>query len=282
MRVSVVDTFASAAHLGNPAAVVVLAAFPDDDVLQDAAHRIGMPTTAFVVAAAEAGSYDVRWFTPYATINVCGHATIAAARHLFARPENARRTELSFRSDDVVLSARSRGDQIALDLPAASLTHGDPPVGLLDALGVTAAVSCMTSSDDVMVELESAAAVAAVAPNFEALARQPFRGHIVTAPADSGADFVSRTFFPSLGVNEDQVCVSAHCKLTPFWAARLGRRRLSALQLSARGGRVEVEHRAGGVVRVAGSAVPRGPTYQLQPAVVGATEEQSETEVVVG
>jgi predicted PhzF superfamily epimerase YddE/YHI9 len=120
------------------------------------------------------------------------------------------------------------------------------------------------SSDDVLVEVDSAKAVAAIRPDFGALARQPFRGHIVTAQGQAGVDFVSRTFFPALGVNEDQVCVSAHCKLAPFWAARLGRSTLTALQLSERGGRIEVED-AGARVRVLGTAVIRAGEHDLVP-----------------
>lgn len=267
MRYCLVDTFAGAGHLGNPAGVVPLRSFPDDDLMQDAAHRIGVPTTAFVVPVATA-QYRVRWFTPFAEVNLCGHATIGSARHLFAQPENAGRRRLRFESDNGVLYAQAVRDLIAIDLPKATLTACDPPPGLLEALGVTAAASCATSSDDVLVELSSADEVAAVSPDFAALARQPFRGHIVTASASSGVDFVSRTFFPSLGVDEDQVCVTAHCKLTPFWAQRLGRRALTALQLSERGGRLEVEDRAD-VVRVLGSAVRRGGVRELALDTMG-------------
>jgi PhzF family phenazine biosynthesis protein len=267
MRYCLIDTFAGGGYLGNPAGVVALRSFPGDDLMQDAAHRIGVPTTAFVVPAA-AGHYRVRWFTPFAEVNLCGHATIGSARHLLARPENAGRQRLVFESDNGILYAQAVGDLIAIDLPKAALAATDPPPGLLPALGVTAALSCATSSDDVLVELSSASAVAAVSPDFAALARQPFRGHIVTAPAASGADFVSRTFFPALGVNEDQVCVTAHCKLAPFWAQRLGRRTLTALQLSERGGRLQLEDGAE-VVRVVGSAVPRGGPRELALDMMG-------------
>jgi PhzF family phenazine biosynthesis protein len=270
MRYCIVDTFAGGGHLGNPAAVVSLRSFPGDDVMQDAAHRIGVPTTAFVVPVA-AGEYRVRWFTPFAEVNLCGHATIGSARHLLAQPENAGRHQLRFESDNGVLYAQAVRDLIAIDLPKATLAVCDPQPGLLEALGLTAAVSCATSSDDVLVELPSAEAVVAVSPDFAALGRQPFRGHIVTAPAASGADFVSRTFFPALGVDEDQVCVTAQCKLAPFWAQRLGRRALTALQLSERGGRLEVEDRAD-AVRVVGSAVPRGGVRELAPDAVATTK----------
>lgn len=262
MRHHLVDTFADDRFAGNPAAVAPVPAFPPVDRMQRIAHRIGVPTTAFVVPAGP-GEYRVRWFTPYKEINLCGHATVASARHLFELTENTGRTELRFVSDNGVLRAERVGDLIAIDLPAAPPTPAAPPPGLLAALGAEA-VSCALSSDDSLVELASAAAVAAVRPDFAALGRLPFRGNIITAPGPDGVDFVSRAFFPSLGVDEDQVCVSAHCKLTPFWARRLGRSRLSALQLSERGGRLEVVD-AGDRVRVLGTAVPR----QGVPAELG-------------
>jgi predicted PhzF superfamily epimerase YddE/YHI9 len=261
MRYYLVDTFADAAHLGNPAAVVPLPALPGSGLMQDAAHRIGVPTTAFV-APVTPGEYRVRWFTPFAEINLCGHATIGSARYLFAQAESAGSRRLRFVSDNGVLYAQKVRDLIAIDLPKAVLTSCDPPPGLLDALGVEQAMSCAVSSDDVLVELASADAVAAVSPDFAALAGQPFRGHIVTGPGAPGADFVSRTFFPSLGVDEDQVCVTAHCSLTPFWSRRLGRRSMTALQLSQRGGRLEIED-GPDTVRVLGSAVPRGGARDL-------------------
>ncbi|MEH1030095.1 PhzF family phenazine biosynthesis protein [Micromonospora profundi] len=264
MRYHIVDTFADGRYAGNPAAVVAVDSFPDEASMQEAAHRIGLPTTAYVVPAGP-GEYGVRWFTPYKEINLCGHATIASARHLFEAAGDLGSDTLRFVSDNGVLYAERVGDLIAIDLPAATLMPAPPPQGLLDALGVDA-VGCAVSSDDVLVEVASAEAVAQVRPDFAALARLPFRGHIVTAPGPSGVDFVSRTFFPSLGVDEDQVCVTAHCKLTPFWARRLNRQALVALQLSQRGGRLEVEHR-GDRVRVLGAAVRRGGARDLALAL---------------
>lgn len=271
LPIRIVDTFADDRFAGNPAAVAVCPEFPGEAEMQAAAHEIGLPTTAFVVPL-EPAAYRVRWFTPHAEINLCGHATIAGARTLFELEENAGAERLRFVSDNGVLFTARRGDLIAIDLPAAPPVPCEPPPELLAALG-TGAVSCAVSHDDVLVELDSPAAVAAVRPDFAALARLPFRGHVVTARADSpDADFVSRTFFPIYGVNEDQVCVSAHCKLTPFWAARLGRSRLRALQLSERGGRLEVED-LGDRVAVLGTAVFRqeadGPEESIVRGAAG-------------
>jgi PhzF family phenazine biosynthesis protein len=266
MRFQIVDAFADAWHAGNPAAVVIAPIFPADGAMQAAAHQIGLPTTAFVVPMAP-GEYRVRWFTPHKEINLCGHATIASARCLFGQGGHGK---LRFLSDNGVLCAERVGDLIAIDLPASTLTPCDAPSpGLLAALGLrgplaTDVVSVHVSHDDVLVEVASSAVVEAVRPDFAVLARQPFRGHIVTAQGSGKADFVSRTFFPSLGVNEDQVCVTAHCKLTPFWARKLERDRMIALQLSQRGGRLQVE-KAGDRVRVLGTAVPREGNRELVP-----------------
>jgi predicted PhzF superfamily epimerase YddE/YHI9 len=255
MRHHIVDTFADSLCAGNPAAVVHATEFPSGQEMQRTAHLIGLPTTAFVVPTG-IGEYRVRWFTPYKEINLCGHATIASARVLFT---DSSLTQLTFVSDNGVLHTERVNDLIAIDLPTSSLTECTPPPGLLDALG-TDAVSCATSSDDVLVEVESPSALKSLCPDFPALAAQPYRGHIVTARGSDGVDFVSRTFFPALGVDEDQVCVSAHCKLTPYWGGRLGKDRLTAVQLSERGGRLEVRDR-GQRVQVLGTAVLRHGTY---------------------
>lgn len=265
MRHHVVDTFADERFAGNPAAVVSVPSFPGDAEMQDVARRIGLPTTAFVVPTGP-GEYGIRWFTPHAEITLCGHATIASARHLFDAGDVGR--TLRFVSPRGVLVTERAGDLVSIDLPAARLTPVAPPPGLLEALGVQA-LSCTTSDDDVLVELTDAAAVAAVRPDFAALAALPFRGHVVTAPGPAGVDIASRTFFPSLGVDEDQVCVSAHCGLAPFWARRLGRPALTAVQLSGRGGRLAVEDR-GERVHVLGAAVVRGGAREL-PDVLATT-----------
>jgi len=254
-----VDAFADAAHAGNPAGVILVAdGFPPTARMQEAAGRLELPTTAFLVPDGPA-AYRIRWFTPRAELNICGHATMASAGWLYDVGRADLGRGLRFRSRAGDLLATRSGSRIVLDLPRADTWECEPPAGLLAALG-TPAVRCERASDDILIEVESAAAVRAVSPDFEALAAIDARGHIVTARADrdqpSGVDFESRTFFPALGVNEDQVCVSAHCKLAPYWQRRLGRARMEALQPSPRGGRLGVEVR-GDVVRVSGTVAVR-------------------------
>lgn len=260
MRAWLVDTFADARFLGNPAAVVLGDDLPGADRMQAVARRLAEPTTAFL-APAGPGEYRIRWFTPHKEINLCGHATIASAGFL---SETTGRSTLSFVSRNGMLYTERRDDRIAIDMPRSDVAQCAPPDGLREAIG-TDFVACAASSDDLLIEVDSEAAVVAAVPRFRALADFPFRGHIVTAAADRPeADFVSRTFFPSLGVDEDQVCVSAHCKLGPYWAGRLGRTAMSGLQLSERGGRLDVE--------VGGDRVKIFGTARLRPSPVAVPE----------
>lgn len=267
LAAAVVDTFVDGRHAGNPAAVVTVdGGFPQRAAMQAIAHRIALPTTAFLLAERPGAAYRVRWFAPREEINLCGHATIASARHVYDTVPGAPGRTLRFVSaNGVVLHARGlAGTEIALDLPAVAARPCDPPPGLVAALG-TDIVGCHATHDDLLVEVGSPADVAAAAPDFAALARLPYRGHIVTARSrDPGTDFVSRTFFPSLGVDEDQVCVTAHAKLGPFWAGRLGRDALSAVQLSQRGGRLRVTS-GPGRVEVIGTAVARAAGAEERP-----------------
>jgi PhzF family phenazine biosynthesis protein len=240
MRAWLVDTFSDGEFLGNPAAVVLGDDLPDDGLMQSVAHRLAEPTTAFLAAVAP-GEYRIRWFTPHKEINLCGHATIASAGFLYETVGGGPAAILRFVTRNGALYTERVGGRIAIDMPRADVTPCAAPDGLREAIG-TDFVRCAESSDDLLIEVGSEAVVAAATPRYAALANFPYRGHIVTAAADrSDADFVSRTFFPSLGVDEDQVCVSAHCKLGPYWGARFGRTRLSGVQLSERGGRLDVE-----------------------------------------
>jgi predicted PhzF superfamily epimerase YddE/YHI9 len=154
-----------------------------------------------------------------------------------------------------VLRARRVADQVELDFPAEPPEESHPPAGLLEALGIDAALFVGRNRLDHLIEVESEEEVRAIAPDFQRLARVAGRGAIVTARADSsGFDFVSRYFAPSVGVDEDPVTGSTHCCLGPWWSERLGKRVLSAWQASRRGGALEVEPR-GERVLIRGHAV---------------------------
>lgn len=254
MQAWLVDAFADDRNAGNAAAVVVAeAGFPPTERMQQFAFEVGVPTTAFLVRLADQ-EYRLRWFTPLAELDLCGHATLASAAYLYSdRSETVWPTPqgtLVFHTRSGSLEAAQDGLEIVLDLPVIDTVTVPTPPEALAALGVRV-LSCERAVDDYVYELESAQAVLSLRPDFTALAGIECRGHVVTAPGDGDIDFVSRSFFPALGVDEDQVCVSAHCKLGPFWQRRTGKARMTAEQLSSRGGRLGVRM-SGGRVQVSG------------------------------
>jgi PhzF family phenazine biosynthesis protein len=219
--------------------------------MQSVAAELRHSETAFVVPRDDNG-FDLRWFTPVAEVQLCGHATLATAHVLAGRGGAG---PFAFHTHSGVLTAGVVAGEIELNFPAQSPAPIDPPPGLADALGVSPTAT-FGNGVDVLVEVADEQAVRELAPNITALARVDCRGVIVTATADEqpDTDFVSRFFAPRVGVNEDPVTGSAHCALAPFWAQRLGRNSLVGAQLSARGGRVGVEVR-GDRVLLRGRAV---------------------------
>lgn len=239
-RITVVDAFTHVAFAGNPAAVCVLTAPTTDAWMQAVAGEMRQSETAFCVPLKDE-SFELRWFTPNREVRLCGHATLAAAHVLWEEGWVApqRPVRFSTRSGDLV--ATPLGRRIELDFPARPPSEAEAPEGMLEALGVTSSW-VGRDPDDYIVLLEDEEAVRRCAPDFTALAEIETRGVIITAlAAQPEIDFVSRFFAPRLGIDEDPVTGSAHCSLTPFWASRLGKTRLTARQLSARGGELEVD-----------------------------------------
>jgi PhzF family phenazine biosynthesis protein len=227
-----VDAFADRVFGGNPAAVCPLDAWLPDTLLQAIAAENNLAETAFFVR--EGDEYRLRWFTPVAEVDLCGHATLASADVLF-RYLGYEEPTIRFQTRSGLLEVERRDDMYAMDFPATTPVECQPPPLLAEALGVTPEAT-LKAFDHVAV-LESEQQVRAVSPKFARLADLDLRGVIVTARGDR-ADFVSRFFAPKLGINEDPVTGSAHCELTPYWAARLGKNSLRAEQVSARGGTV--------------------------------------------
>ena len=246
-----VDAFTSRAFRGNPAAVCLLTKARPASWMQAVAAELNLSETAFVIPRRR--GFGLRWFTPKVEVELCGHATLAAAHVLWregvAPPDAVLR--FATRSGELIARRHERG--IELDFPARPAEPTRAPAGLVKALG-TAPRGVFAAADDLLVELLSPAAVLELAPDLQRLATLPVRGVIVTA-ADSGRrDFVSRFFAPAVGVPEDPVTGSAHCALAPFWGERLGKQRLRGQQLSERGGEVECEL-AGERVLLRGDAV---------------------------
>ena len=260
-----IDAFADRPFAGNPAAVCLLDAPRDEAWMQEVAAEMNLSETAFLVPRGGgddgAGSYDLRWFTPATEVDLCGHATLASAHRLWAGGELAAEAAARFHTRSGVLTARRRDDGwIELDFPALPPRRLDaPPEGLAAALGGGASPGAAWMSgngEDLLVLLDHAAAVEAMTPALDLVARLPARGLIVTAAAEpaSGHDFVSRFFAPAIGVPEDPVTGAAHCCLGPFWSERLGRDEVVGYQASARGGTVRVRVR-GERVTLTGRAV---------------------------
>ncbi|MEM7205877.1 MAG: PhzF family phenazine biosynthesis protein [Planctomycetota bacterium] len=245
-----VDSFTDRPFAGNPAAVCVLDQPRDDAWLQAVAAEMNLSETAFLWPR-EPGAYDLRWFTPTVEVSLCGHATLASAHVLWEGRETGADT-LRFATRSGELRARREGTWITLDFPATPARPIEPPTGLLEALGLTEPPHFIgRNDDDLLLELDSEAAVRAVAPDFGRLGALDLRGVMVTARAEATtqpggakeADFVSRFFCPSGGVDEDPVTGSAHCTLGPHWAERVGRDEVTGYQASTRGGFVRVRVR---------------------------------------
>ena len=248
-----VDAFTAEPFSGNPAAVIVLATPREPVWMQHIAAEMNLSETAFLHRRADDG-FDLRWFTPTTEVALCGHATLASAHALWESGQLDRSNEAAFHTKSGRLTAVLDGDWIALNFPATPASAADAPPGLAEALGVTPRY-VGRSQFDYLVEVDGEETVRRATPDHGKLASLPVRGVMITSAASTpGVDFVSRFFAPGSGIPEDPVTGSAHCCLTPFWAARLGRRELVARQLSARGGllRLRLDDDR---VRLAGQAI---------------------------
>ena len=247
-----IDAFTDRPFAGNPAAVCLLEAPADAAWMQAVAAEMNLSETAFVVP--QDGSFGLRWFTPTIEVDLCGHATLAAAHALWAERVIALDDPIVFRTKSGLLTCTCDGERIELDFPAIPLEQIDPPRDLVEALGVTPSYVGKSRLDH-FVFVDAEQTVRSLQPDFAALRAMPLRGLIVTSPSQSGQfDFISRYFAPAAGIDEDPVTGSAHCCLGPFWAEQLGKTELTGFQASARGGAVQVRV-AGERVFLGGNAV---------------------------
>lgn len=228
-----VDAFATRVFAGNPAAVVRLTSFPDDALLQAVARENNLPVTAFLVA--EKTDWHLRWFTRAGELPLCGHGTIASAWVVSNRLDPGR-SEMVFHTNAGPLGVRRADERYAMDFPSRPPRPVAPLPSVAAAIGETP-VELHHDGFNYMAVLDSAASVRRLKADVAAIERlQGTRGLIVTAAGDDGYDCVSRYFTPQQGVPEDAVTGSAHCALTPFWCARLGKQEIRAFQASPRGG----------------------------------------------
>ena len=248
IRMFQIDAFTSRLFGGNPAAVCPLEAWLEDGTLQAIAAENNLAETAFFVGSG--GRYELRWFTPAVEVDLCGHATLASALVVFRHLDPSLEA-VAFHSKSGELRVTRSGDVLTLDFPSRAPTRCEVPEALARALGRPPRE--LWASRDYMAVYESEQEVRALTPDIDGLAAVDRFGVIVTAPGDA-SDFVSRFFAPRQGVPEDPVTGSAHCTLVPYWARRLGKSRLHALQVSRRGGELFCEDR-GDRVAIGGRAV---------------------------
>lgn len=244
-----IDAFSANAFGGNPAAVCPLPSWIDDGLMQSIAAENNLAETAFFAPTSE--GYDIRWFTPTDEVDLCGHATLASAHVVFEHLSRGLQS-VTFGSKSGPLRVDRKAELLILNFPALVPTPRAPMPELVAALGASPLETLEAKS--LLAVFGSERDVLALKPDFEAMRRLDTFGVIVTAPGEK-VDFVSRFFAPRVGVPEDPVTGSAHCTLTPYWAAQLGKTALHARQVSARGGELWCEL-AGDRVKIAGHVTP--------------------------
>lgn len=243
-----VDAFTSSRFAGNPAGVCLLQEWLPDEILQKIATENNLSETAFTVAGQD--YFELRWFTPAAEVDLCGHATLATAFVIVHYLEHPART-IRFHSKSGWLAVERDGEWLVLDFPARPPEQCQAPEALNRGLGRQPAE--VWRARDYLAVFSTPEEVLAIKPDLQQLAQLDSLGVIVTAPGQ-GVDFVSRFFAPQVGISEDPVTGSAHCTLIPYWSERLSKTKLTALQISARGGELFCEN-AGERVKIGGKAV---------------------------
>jgi PhzF family phenazine biosynthesis protein len=232
MNIYQVDAFTDTIFAGNPAAVCPLDKWLPDELMQQLGMENNLAETAFFVKQDD-GSFHIRWFTPTVEVALCGHATLASAFVLF-NELGYKEDVIRFQSQSGELRVTRNGDMITLDFPANHPEPVEPPAGLLDGLKISSS-KVFRAAWDYMVVLDSQEAIEALDPDFLTLSKVESRGVIATAKGNE-VDFVSRCFYPQSGIDEDPVTGSAHTITTAYWSKELGKTKLTAKQLSQRGG----------------------------------------------
>lgn len=244
-----VDAFTDKLFGGNPAGVCPLDEWLPDNLMQNIAFENNLAETAFFVN--NGIDYEIRWFTPLAEVELCGHATLASAHVLFDHLDYNRK-EIIFHSKSGELKVRKDNGRLTLNFPADIIKKTDVPEDLIIAIGKKPVETYKGKTDFMLVYL-SQKEIEEIEPDFELIKKSKARGVIVTSEGDN-VDFVSRFFAPMVGINEDPVTGSAHTTLTPYWAGVLAKKELTAMQLSKRKGNLNCKL-INGRVEIAGYAV---------------------------
>ena len=235
LKIYQVDAFSDQPFGGNPAAVCPLTEWLEDELMQKIALENNLSETAFYLP--EGDAFHIRWFTPTNEVDLCGHATLAAAHVLYQH--------LGYAAEQLVFNSRSgyltikqlEKGKYSMDFPTDKIHPCDPLPAIAEALSITPK-HYFKGRDDYMIVLDSQEQIEQLQPNFQKISSLSSRGIIVTAPG-TDVDFVSRAFFPQFGVDEDPATGSAHTTLAPYWSKALNKQELSALQLSKRVGKFQ-------------------------------------------
>ena len=231
MQLYYVNTFLSKHMLGNPAAVLLLDQWLPDTELQSIATSIGLPATAFLIY--EKNKFCIRWFTPDYELDICGHATMAAAHVIFDKIQSESR-QIDFDGRTSV-KAKHENNLIFLDFPKKNIEPCPGMALLTQGLGIKPKYIYQHQSERCLAVFETEEEVRILKPDMSLLRQLPYRGIDVTAQGKD-VDFICRTFYPRKAMTEDAVCGAAHCLLVPYWAKRLNKINLHSHQASERGG----------------------------------------------
>ena len=237
MKIYQIDAFTQSVFSGNPAAICPLNEWLTDEVMQKIAAENNLAETAFYVKKED--KYELRWFTPTVEVDLCGHATLAAAYVLF-NFENHNGNSITFyspRSGDLIVTKED--DLLSLNFPTDSIEQIELTSEIKTAFNIKPQY-VFKGKTDYMLVFNNENEIINLKPNFQEVSKLPVRGIIVTAKGEN-SDFVSRFFGPQTGINEDPVTGSAHTTLIPYWAKELEKTKLSAIQLSERKGYLECE-----------------------------------------
>ncbi|MFI2856693.1 PhzF family phenazine biosynthesis protein [Paenibacillus sp. JSM ZJ436] len=252
MNIYVADAFTSQPYTGNPAGVMVLDQPMPETWMQSIASEMNLSETAFLVPIEK--DYELRWFTPASEVDLCGHATLASAHILWEQGYSQAEVLRFHTKSGILTAARQKDGWIAMDFPQEVESSCPAPQALAEGLGAEY-VYVGRNRMDYLVEVASEDILQQLAPDFGKWKSLDARGIIVTSSCQrEGMDFVSRCFYPAVGVNEDPVTGSAHCALAPYWSQRLGKNELAAEQISKRTGVLRLRIHPGRV-EIIGQAV---------------------------
>jgi PhzF family phenazine biosynthesis protein len=249
-----VDAFTGSLFSGNPAGVAILIDWISEEWMQSIAAENHLAETAFVVP--RGGCFDLRWFTPEMEVDLCGHATLAAAHVLFTHL-GYRKVSIDFHTRSGLLPVTRSENLLTLDFPSRPAEECEVPDLLSEGLGSVPVE--VRKARDYLAVFESESIVRELRPRMDVLSKLSCLGIIATAPGYS-CDFVSRFFAPAAGVPEDPVTGSAHCTLIPYWSKQLKKSQLHALQVSRRGGELFCSER-GERVAISGRAITYSTGY---------------------